>query len=294
MVFARSSLPSPRVARGPAFASRPRSRPRRAGIVAVLAGLALAGCAQQGPLDETASAPAPAAPAALETPVDPAVAELASAPIPETYQDLMDRHAIPFQVPRQGKAILVNVPSYELIAFEDGEPVIRSRVIVGRDISGDRTPEMTTETSVVRFRPTWRPTPMMISRGDYQDKTWPPGPNNPLGLLAIRLEPGMLIYLHGTNRPELFDKQARALSGGCVRVERWDEVAAWVLDVDVDEVHRLANGDRTFDMETSGVPVMMRYFTEFPDAQGELQAYNDVYDQGGSAYGVAAQVAALN
>ena len=115
-----------------------------------------------------------------------------------------------------------------------------------------------------------------------------------LGLLAIRLEPGMLIYLHGTNRPELFDKQARALSGGCVRVERWDEVAAWVLDVDVDEVHRLANGDRTFDMETSGVPVMMRYFTEFPDAQGELQAYNDVYDQGGSAYGVAAQVAALN
>ena len=30
-----------------------------------------------------------------------------------------------------------------------------------------------------------------------------------LGLLAIRLEPGMLIYLHGTNRPELFEKDAR-------------------------------------------------------------------------------------
>ena len=302
MIFARSSSPAPRALRRGFQTFRRPARPGLAGVAAILAALAAAGCAQTGgPAGETASAPAPLeAPAADAAAVAPEgtaegeVAGLATAPIPESYQDMLDRHAIPLQVPQQGKAILVNVPSYELIAFEDGEPVMRSRVIVGRDLQGDRTPEMTTHTSVVRFRPTWRPTPMMISRGDYEDKTWPPGPGNPLGLLAIRLEPGMLIYLHGTNRPELFEKDARALSGGCVRVERWDEVAAWVLDVDVEEVHRLANGDRTFDMETAGVPVMFRYFTEFPDAQGQLQAHADIYGQGGSAYGVATEVAALD
>ncbi|WP_339950501.1 L,D-transpeptidase family protein [uncultured Albimonas sp.] len=283
MVFARSSLSASRHA-GAATLS---TLPRFASLLILAGGLALAGCAQpQPPSAEDAAALAPTE--AAET-----VAEVAAKQAPETYQALLDSHGVPFQVPATGKAILVNVPSYELIAFEDGEPVLRSRVIVGRDIAGDRTPEMTTETSVVRFRPTWRPTPMMIRRGDYEDKTWPPGRNNPLGLLAIRLEPGMLIYLHGTNRPELFDKQGRALSGGCVRVERWDEVAAWVLDVDVDEVHRLANGDRTFDMDTSGVPVMVRYFTQFPDADGELQAHADIYGQGGSSYGVAMDVAAL-
>ena len=68
-------------------------------------------------------------------------------------------------VPRRGRAILVNIPSYELIAFEDGKPVMRSRVIVGKPATP--TPIMETETSVVRFRPTWTPTPDMIRSGKY-------------------------------------------------------------------------------------------------------------------------------
>ena len=199
---------------------------------------------------------------------------------PSEFQQLMDRHDIPLRVPQKGKAIVVNIPSYELIALEDGEAVLRSRVIVGRDVDGDRTPMVDTETSVVRFRPTWRPTPSMVRSGKYKDRRWPAGPRNPLGLLAIRLEPGMLIYLHGTNQPKLFDREERALSGGCIRVERWDEIAAWVLDLDTDEVRRAANGSRTFDMDTQGVPVLFRYFTAFPDAEGVLRTHMDVYRRG--------------
>ncbi|MEL7470111.1 MAG: L,D-transpeptidase family protein [Pseudomonadota bacterium] len=181
-------------------------------------------------------------------------------------------------VPKHGKAILVNIPSFELIAFEDGKPVLRSRVIVGK--RSTPTPIMQTETSVVRFRPTWTPTPRMIRSGKYRPGTRPPGKRNPLGFLAIRLAPGMLIYLHGTNKPQLFDKDGRALSHGCVRVEKWDEVAAWVLDSSVEQVHGHAYGRRTFDAQTSGIPVIMSYQLRFPDANGVMRDWDDIYRRG--------------
>ena len=120
----------------------------------------------------------------------------------------------------------------------------------------------------------------MVKSGKYRPGTRPAGKRNPLGYLAIRLHPGSLIYLHGTNKPKLYERDRRALSHGCVRVERWDEVAAWVLDLSVDGVHQHAYGRRTFDMQTSGVPVLIRYFTDMPDANGVMQTYADVYRRG--------------
>lgn len=186
-------------------------------------------------------------------------------------------------VPQHGKAILVNIPSFELIAFEDGKVAMRSRVIIGKPSTP--TPVMDTETSVVRFRPTWTPTPSMIRSGKYRPGTRPAGPRNPLGFLAIRLEPGMLIYLHGTNKPQLFDEKRRALSHGCVRVERWDDLAAWVLDRDVGDIHEAAYGRRTYDAQTGGIPVFIQYNTEFPDANGVMQTWPDVYRRGSFATG---------
>lgn len=199
-----------------------------------------------------------------------------------TFRRALDEAGLSHGIPAKGRAILVNIPSYELIAFEDGEPVLRSKVIVGRNVPGDRTPRLETETSVVRFRPQWRPTPMMVRSGKYEDRIWPPGPKNPLGLLAIRLEPGMLIYLHGTNNPGLYERDKRALSAGCVRVERWDEVAAWVLDDDVGAVHAAAYGERTFDRWTGGIPVMIRYNTRFPDPSGRMLEHEDIYGWDGA------------
>jgi murein L,D-transpeptidase YcbB/YkuD len=236
------------------------ARPVAALAAALL--LSVAGCATPPKTAQTPAVP------------DPQAEEVGVA---ATFADALEMHRVPWRPPLVGKAILVNIPSYELIAFEDGEPVIRSRVVVGRDVRGDRTPTIDTQTSVVRYRPTWRPTPMMIERGDYEDKVWPPGPKNPLGLLAIRLEPGMLIYLHGTNKPWLFDKDSRALSGGCIRVEKWDELAAWVQGVSVEEVTLHANGRRTFDAPTEHVPVHIRYFTEFPDEGGRMALHEDPY-----------------
>ncbi|WP_299649314.1 L,D-transpeptidase family protein [uncultured Tateyamaria sp.] len=185
-------------------------------------------------------------------------------------------HAQPgFDVPQFGKAILVNIPAFELIAFENGTPVLRSRVIVGTP--WHRTPRLRTHVSSVRFRPTWRPTPSMIASGEYPDRVWPPGERNPLGLAAVRLGTGLLVYLHDTNRRELFEQDDRALSHGCVRVQKWAELAAFVLSVNLREVLRHAHGTRTFDAPAPPIPVELGYYTRFPDASGQIVTYPDIY-----------------
>jgi len=197
------------------------------------------------------------------------------------FQPMLDRYGIPLQIPAEGKFILVNVPAFEVLAFQDGMPVLRSRIIVGT--AWNKTPLLTTFVSAVRFRPTWRPTPSMVASGEYRDYVRPPGPNNPLGLAAVRLAPGLLVYLHGTNQPELFELERRALSHGCIRVERWDELVAFVLDMELETVHRYAQGRRTFDIPTRPIPVELGYYLSFPDESGRLIRHVDVY-------GIAAKV----
>lgn len=195
------------------------------------------------------------------------------------FQRHLDALGIPLALPPRGRAIVVNIPAFELVAFEDAEPVFRSRVIVGTP--ANPTPILETAVSTVRFRPRWRPTPAMVASGEYVDRIWPPGRKNPLGLLAVRLEEGLLVYLHDTNRRQLFEREFRALSHGCIRVQRWDEVAAFVLGIPVEEVRAHAEGRRTFDMEAPPIPVILGYFTLFPDDDGTPRRFADIYDLGG-------------
>ena len=68
--------------------------------------------------------------------------------------------------------MLVNIPSFELIALQDGEPVLRSRVVVGRPDSP--TPELLSSMTAVRFNPSWTPTPAMVRNEGLH--YMPPGP----------------------------------------------------------------------------------------------------------------------
>lgn len=191
------------------------------------------------------------------------------------FQARLDRFGIPLRLPAAGKAILVNVPAFELIAFEDGEPVFRSRIIVGTP--WNPTPLIDTYVSRVTFRPSWRPTPSMVASGEYPDRVRPPGPNNPLGLAAVRLEPGLLVYLHDTNQRHLFELEDRALSHGCIRVQRWDELIAWILGRSADWVRRTAETPPTREVAADPIPVLIRYYTAFPGRDGSLETFADIY-----------------
>ncbi len=75
---------------------------------------------------------------------------------------------------------------------------------------------------VARLRhPAWAPTPAMRARAPDLPAYVPPGPDNPLGSLALALDwPGYLI--HGTNRPYGI---GRRVSEGCIRLHEADIAA---------------------------------------------------------------------
>ncbi len=196
-------------------------------------------------------------------------------PAPPTYAEELRDLGVWFTPPAQGKAILVNIPSYELVAFKDGEPVMTSRVIVGT--RRDQTPVKSVNSGIVRFRPSWRPTPEMVRREGIADRVHPAGRRNPLGLATIRFDDGSLVYLHGTNNPKLFQREKRALSHGCIRVEKLTELVAWTLDWPEWEVEDAMNGRRTFDVDTSGFPIHIGYYTKFKLPGEEPREYADIY-----------------
>lgn len=160
-------------------------------------------------------------------------------------------------IPSQGKAIVVHIPSFELIALEDGAPVLRSRVIVGRPATP--TPELLSSMFAIRFNPAWMPTSSMIR---YEGAHYvPPGPNNPLGQLLFELDNDRLIFLHDTNDRSLFGRSNRALSHGCVRVEQARPLAAWALGVSVPEVEAMISRKVTYSVPLPmPIPVHLVHF----------------------------------
>lgn len=162
----------------------------------------------------------------------------------------------------RARAVYVDLGRAMLYAVEGARVAILSRVIVGAPSTP--TPHAESLLSHVRFRPSWRPTPRMVATGRYEDFVRPPGPSNPLGLAAIHFRHGGLIYLHGTNEPRLFAREARALSNGCVRVETLEPLLGWILDWPREAVQRALYGGRTYDEPTPPIPLVMSHAAAEP------------------------------
>jgi lipoprotein-anchoring transpeptidase ErfK/SrfK len=228
-------------------------------LLVAAAALAAAGCVATEP--PSVATPAPAAlTAAAESP-------------PSAYISLLRSQGIDTAIPARGKFILVNIPSFELVALQDGVPALRSRVVVGRPVTP--TPELLSMMVAVQFNPGWWPTPSMI-RNEAAHYI-PPGPQNPLGRMMFDLDNDEFIYLHDTNDKALFKRPQPAFSHGCVRVEQARALAAWSLGVSEQEIDALvAQGTHSVPV-TENIPVALVYHTRFPDAQGQPAAYPDLY-----------------
>lgn len=238
--------------RRPAIRPGPSARPLRVTLrlLAVAAALANAACARPEPSSRTVTAPARA--------VEPA---------PSASPGSRG-------VPARGKFVLVDIPAFELIAFQDGAPVLRSRVIVGRPQTP--TPELLTSMYAVKFNPSWTPTPAMIR---YEGLRYmPPGPNNPLGRIMFELDNDELVFLHDTNQKELFNHPQRAFSHGCVRVEQARPLAAWALGVPEGEIDAMIARGTTYSVPLpEQIPVSLVYDTRFPDEHGQVVVHPDIY-----------------
>lgn len=211
------------------------------------------------------------------------------------------------------KYILVNVPAFELRAFDQGKQVLQMRVIVGQDYEGKATPVFSDSMQFVIFRPYWIVTdsiaakeiypkaqadPTYLERNNYEIVTidhkqrvrQKPGPKNSLGLIKFMFPNDFNIYLHDTPEGELFNKDVRAFSHGCIRLQHPDQLAQFVLGWPLDRIHhQMDDGpdDHRVNLEQK-IPVYIVYFTTYV-RNDQLYFGNDLYDRDESLIGAMGQ-----
>jgi murein L,D-transpeptidase YcbB/YkuD len=212
--------------------------------------------------------------------------------------------------------VFVNQPAFEASVMKDGKPEWTTRVIVGKPDT--QTSVFHDEMEMVVFNPSWGVPPSIIAneylpklRNDpgYLDRlgfkvvtqqgkvvpsssvSWweygskvpygiqqPPGEKNALGELKFLFPNSHDIYMHDTPSRELFEKDMRAFSHGCVRVQDPRKFASVVLGITPEEVAaKVESRDSTTVRLKEKLPVHITYFTAWPDAAGNMVYFNDIY-----------------
>ena len=109
-----------------------------------------------------------------------------------------------------------------------------------------------------------------------------PGPENALGPAKFLFPNNYDVYLHGTNKPSLFDKADRFLSSGCVRLPDPLGFAELLLKHDPawtrDRIDAAAKDGRNRGIKLAEpLPVHLVYDTAWVDETGTVQFRSDVY-----------------
>lgn len=202
---------------------------------------------------------------------------------------------------RPNKYIVVNIPEYKLYVVENDDIVFESNVIVGKSgtKSGGATPLMETNVVGITYNPPWNPTPNITNKkllpkyakhpdylehkgikvldasgkvvtdrftiSEFRQRGYrlyqPAGEKSSLGMIKFVLDNNQNIYLHDTNDRGLFGKVQRDFSSGCVRVERWEELASIVSGQPVEQIQKKINTKRTFGESVEKLPVYIVYWT---------------------------------
>ncbi|HXG72501.1 MAG TPA: L,D-transpeptidase family protein [Gemmatimonadaceae bacterium] len=196
--------------------------------------------------------------------------------------------------------ILVNVPAFRLEAYDGNKKALEMKVIVGQEYEGRITPVFADSMEYVVFRPYWLVTPdiareeifpkgaayiakenMEVYTAQGQQRIrQKPGPKNSLGLIKFMFPNDFNIYLHDTPNDELFKKDVRAFSHGCIRLEKPDALAQFVLGWDQAKIQEaMQNGpdDKSVKLP-SKIPVYIAYFTTYI-ANNQLHFGNDLYSR---------------
>ena len=233
--------------------------------------------------------------------------------------------------------ILVNIPEYKMHVFENGKPSWQSNVVVGK--AAGRTQVFRGNLSQIVLNPSWG-IPPGIAKNEvlpgikkdisYLEKhemevysgntkvnphkiNWDKigdhipynfrqtsGGENPLGQFKFFLSNSFWIYLHDSNEKYLFDDNKRALSHGCIRVEKARQLAEYLLNRqnlklstksentvkkknalpiwNTERLNKLLNNTEDYGISIEpSLPVYIVYFTAWVNQKGELNLRNDIY-----------------
>jgi len=211
--------------------------------------------------------------------------------------------------------VFINVPEFRASYHENGEDKLSMKVVVG--LKSTQTYFFQDEIEYVEFHPYWgiprtifvnQYLPKLYADPSYLDRIgyevtdvkgrkipssaidWPaygaqipfdirqpPGPRNALGEMKIMFPNKHAIYMHDTPHKELFAKERRAYSNGCVRLEDPRGMAAAVLGWTREQVAERVKGPHGQVDLAEKVPVYVGYFTAWPHADGQVVYSADVY-----------------
>jgi L,D-transpeptidase YcbB len=110
-----------------------------------------------------------------------------------------------------------------------------------------------------------------------------PGPDNALGLVKLIFPNEFNVYLHSTPSQQLFARNRRDFSHGCIRVEKPDELSTWALrrneGWDLARVQATMQGgkDNVQVNLSRPIPVLILYGTAVPEEDGSVHFFEDIY-----------------
>lgn len=237
------------------------------------------------------------------------------------------------------RLIVVNIPAFHLWGYDGGKCMIDMKV--GCGATKTKTPILHSMIERVEINPQWH-IPMSIitkdivrhigdtayfNRNNYYiaerktgERISPTqvtadmlrsgayrvsqegGEGNSLGRIVFRFKNNVSVYLHDTNSRGFFSRNVRAISHGCVRVERPFDLGKFVLGEKTDEWTldkiRMSmglppetlkgkryigeHGDEKHHLiaglpVSPPMPIYILYFTLFPDSHGNIVSHPDIY-----------------
>jgi murein L,D-transpeptidase YcbB/YkuD len=111
-----------------------------------------------------------------------------------------------------------------------------------------------------------------------------PGIKNALGLVKFEFQNSHDVYLHDTPAKELFNKDTRDFSSGCIRLEKPFALVAYLAKDDsrIDSAKirsTLISRKTTYFHVTDPIPIAIAYLTSWVDDAGAVHFMNDVYQR---------------
>lgn len=223
--------------------------------------------------------------------------------------------------------LYVNLPSQTVTLVRGGQFVLTMRAIVGRP--SRETPLLRDKITHIIVNPTWTVPPTVLKEdklpnlrksgkpgvsnaaifldGEEIDPAiidWAevspgrvrivqaPGNHNALGRFRFNLTNRDSIYLHGTNEPHLFDRDIRAISSGCVRLEDARRLAELLLaenGVGPEKVQRLMDTmTPQWVALQKPLPVRFTYWLATVGDDDRVRVHPDVYERSDESGGSAA------
>ena len=224
---------------------------------------------------------------------------------------------------KEQELIIVNTANFQFDFIQQRDTLLSSRVIVGRSFHSTPqfsaqmsylvfSPTWTVPPSILRQEviPGMRKDPQYMAKRKMRLLTFSgqevpvssvdwskvsaagfpymvrqdPGEHNSLGLVKFMFPNKHHVYIHDTPARSLFEREDRALSYGCIRIQKPVELAKLLLQHDErwtdDRIHTAMRQSREQVVNLNRkIPVVILYLTYWTNSNGRMFFRRDVYNR---------------